>query len=106
MPRRERGRGRPPRRDDDWDEEPPLRRRDQRRSWERQRGRAPAPEPFLLSEILPVPTLSEPPTPVCGNCREWFGEEPGGRGDCAHPGSGFLHPWSDTPACPFFVPRR
>jgi hypothetical protein len=49
----------------------------------------------------PVPSAVAPAA-VCGNCREWFPDEVGGRGTCAHPGSGFLKPWSDTPACPFF----
>ncbi len=41
-------------------------------------------------------------SPVCGGCLEWFPDQEGGRGTCDHPGSGFLKPWSDTPACPFF----
>lgn len=61
------------------------------------------------------PPVAEPAPPLswsavelpraCGNCREWFADEVGGRGTCDHPGSGFLKPWSDTPACPFFSPR-
>lgn len=40
---------------------------------------------------------------ACGTCRNWLADGmPGGRGSCDHPGSGFLHPYSDTPACPFF----
>lgn len=53
--------------------------------------------------VFPVSLLPEPAAgPVCGRCREWFADEVGGRGTCDHPGSGFLKPWSDTPACPFF----
>ena len=51
---------------------------------------------LLESEAAPRPA------PMCGNCLEWFADEEGGRGTCDHPGSGFLKPWSDTPACPFF----
>lgn len=44
-------------------------------------------------------------TPVvvaaCGNCREYVEDPNGGRGECLHPGSGVLFPWSDTPPCPF-----
>ncbi len=39
----------------------------------------------------------------CGSCRNWMADGmPGERGTCDHPGSGFLHPYSDTPACPFY----
>lgn len=55
----------------------------------------PAPPPLqaLMAEAAPR---------TCGRCREWFADEAGPRGTCDHPGSGFLKPWSDTPACPFF----
>lgn len=81
--------------------EPPAPRRG--RDWDRPRHRAVEPVmPPVWTEAPPAPAVAR----VCGNCREWFGEEVGGRGDCAHPGSGFLRPWSDTPACPFFEARR
>lgn len=59
-------------------------------------GRA---EPVIDDAALPAPVQI---AAVCGRCREWFADEEGGRGTCDHPGSGFLKPWSDTPACPFF----
>jgi hypothetical protein len=37
----------------------------------------------------------------CGNCREFIEDAEGGRGECLHPGSGILSPWTDTPACQF-----
>lgn len=43
---------------------------------------------------------------TCGGCLEWYPHEEGGRGDCHHPGSGFVSPWSDTAACPFYSSRR
>lgn len=48
---------------------------------------------------------SAPPAPACGNCREFVPNEDAGRGECLHPGSGILMPWSDTPPCPFHHPR-
>ncbi len=39
---------------------------------------------------------------TCGSCREFLGDENGGRGECLHPGSGVLHPWTDTEGCPFW----
>lgn len=43
---------------------------------------------------------------VCGGCREFIEDQEGGRGTCLHPGSGVLAPWTDTPACQFFVMQR
>jgi hypothetical protein len=37
----------------------------------------------------------------CGSCREFVEDQEGGRGECLHPGSGILSPWTDTPACQF-----
>lgn len=55
-----------------------------------------------LVPLWQTPLDPSPTTQTCGVCREWFADEVGGRGSCDHPGSGFLKPWSDTPACPFF----
>jgi hypothetical protein len=63
-------------------------------------------ELFLSGEESPDTPNSAPPARTCGRCREWFPHPEGGRGNCAHPGSGFLFPWADTPACPFFTPLR
>lgn len=62
----------------------------------------------LLRGGAETPDVPEPApsTRTCGQCREWFPHSEGGRGNCAHPGSGFLFPWADTPACPFFTPLR
>lgn len=38
----------------------------------------------------------------CGACREFVEDQEGGRGECLHPGSGILSPWTDTPACQFY----
>jgi hypothetical protein len=44
--------------------------------------------------------------PTCGACRNFSPDDlPGGRGECDHPGSGFMFPYSDTPGCPFFQRR-
>ncbi|HZU75256.1 MAG TPA: hypothetical protein VFA70_00725, partial [Dehalococcoidia bacterium] len=44
--------------------------------------------------------------PCCGDCRNWLNrQEPDGRGECDHPGSGFSYPYRETAACPFFEPR-
>lgn len=44
---------------------------------------------------------------TCGGCRNWQPHnEPGGRGSCDHPASGFSYPYEDTAACPFYEPRR
>lgn len=44
---------------------------------------------------------------TCGGCRNWLPHnEPGGRGSCDHPASGFSYPFEDTAACPFYEPRR
>ena len=48
----------------------------------------------------------EPPTKVCGGCREFVEDQEGGRGTCLHPGSGVLSPWTDTLACQFFIAQR
>ncbi|HLZ70810.1 MAG TPA: hypothetical protein VKV26_12990 [Dehalococcoidia bacterium] len=46
-------------------------------------------------------------TLTCGGCRNWLpNNEPGGRGSCDHPASGFSYPYEDTAACPFFEARR
>jgi hypothetical protein len=37
----------------------------------------------------------------CGTCREFVEDQEGGRGECLHPGSGVLAPWTDTPGCQF-----
>jgi hypothetical protein len=68
------------------------------------------------SAVLPrrSESLIEPAVVVakaCGGCREFIEDQDGGRGTCLHPGSGVLAPWTDTPACQFFVrsgkaPRR
>lgn len=43
---------------------------------------------------------------ACGQCREFIEDRDGGRGSCLHPGSGIAFPWTDTPACDFYAPRR
>ncbi|MHB8574231.1 MAG: hypothetical protein ACYDCQ_02770 [Dehalococcoidia bacterium] len=44
---------------------------------------------------------------TCGSCRNWMShQDVEGRGTCDHPGSGYTYPYSDTPGCPFFDPRR
>lgn len=60
--------------------------------------------PAFSFDTLETPTA--PVAPVCGYCREWLEREPGLRGTCLHPGSGIMHPWPDTPGCPFFRARR
>jgi hypothetical protein len=107
MSRRDRGRGPRRGRDESWEDEPRQRPRDRQRDWQRERRR----ERVRDARPTPVPAVVAPREPppvarVCGNCREWFGEELVGRGECAHPGSGFLRPWADTQACPFFEARR
>ena len=42
----------------------------------------------------------------CGGCREFVEDSEGGRGNCLHPGSGIVSPWTDTPACDFYAARR
>ncbi|GIW15004.1 MAG: hypothetical protein KatS3mg063_0857 [Tepidiforma sp.] len=55
---------------------------------------------------------SEPARPeaaaarTCGGCREFVEDGDLGRGTCLHPGSGVLHPWTDTPACEFWSRGR
>jgi hypothetical protein len=106
MARRDRNRrGRP--RDDDWGNGRERRsdRRDDRRQRDRGRDRSARQEqPPALAFVPEQPAA--PVARVCGNCREWFAHDAGGRGDCSHPGSGFSFPWSDTPACDFFDARR
>lgn len=103
-------------------------RRDRARGRDRRTGRA-DPEPRRQGQRTPPkpappPAAREPQrspveaawarllTPTasaqtCGACRNWLGhDEPGGRGTCDHPGSGFSFPFSDSPACPFFQSRR
>ncbi len=46
------------------------------------------------------------PVKQCGNCREFLEDEHGGRGECLHPGSGILRPWTDTASCDFYARRR
>jgi hypothetical protein len=40
---------------------------------------------------------------TCGRCREFVEDGELGRGTCLHPGSGVLHPWTDTPGCDFWA---
>ena len=47
-----------------------------------------------------------PAVSLCGGCREFVEAQEGGRGTCLHPGSGILSPWTDTPACQFFLAQR
>lgn len=78
-----------------------------RRARHRRSDREAEPLELCLSgEETPEVLDPAPPTRTCGQCREWFPHPEGGRGNCAHPGSGFLFPWADTPACPFFNPLR
>lgn len=39
---------------------------------------------------------------TCGGCREFVEDGELGRGTCLHPGSGVLHPWTDTAGCDFW----
>ncbi|MCX7616409.1 hypothetical protein [Tepidiforma sp.] len=41
-------------------------------------------------------------TRTCGDCREFVEDGELGRGTCLHPGSGVLHPWTDTAGCDFW----
>jgi len=43
---------------------------------------------------------------TCNSCADFIEDENAGRGECLHPGSGILSPWSDTPACGFHSRRR
>ncbi|MFN0145239.1 MAG: hypothetical protein ACKVT1_01905 [Dehalococcoidia bacterium] len=43
---------------------------------------------------------------TCGGCREFVEDSEGGRGNCLHPGSGIVSPWTDTKACDFYAARR
>jgi len=66
---------------------------------------------FLLSAgfgaVGPSALLPRATGPTCGGCRNWLAhEDPGGRGTCDHPGSGFAFPFTDTPGCSFFQSRR
>jgi hypothetical protein len=87
------------------DEEPVAGRRksdDRRRSRNVERD-----QPYYAS---PPPFVPQPPpaavAKVCGRCRNFMlSDVPGGRGECDHPGSGFMYPYTDTPACPFFDGR-
>lgn len=59
------------------------------------------PPPGVVPYAPPAPAI-----PVCGRCRNFLHSDvPGGRGECDHPGSGFMYPYTDTPACPFFSGR-
>ncbi len=42
------------------------------------------------------------PARTCGGCREFVEDGELGRGTCLHPGSGVLHPWTDTAGCDFW----
>jgi len=55
-----------------------------------------------LDEYGKVPAAVE----TCGGCLEFVEDEVGGRGECLHPGSGVLSPWTDTAACAFYARRR
>ena len=109
MPRRNRARGgrardgrwgSPRKQPPSWDDERDYPQQTPQRSRPEHRRRPVDDEVMVieLRERAPVAT-------VCGNCREYFPDEVGGRGTCEHPGSGFLNPWSDTPGCPFFAAR-
>lgn len=99
------GRRKPRRRG--WDDGEQSRPAARTRPDKRGRNQTPAREPAPPAPVLPVRLAPEPAAArTCGDCREWFAHEEGGRGDCGHPGSGFSFPWSDTPACPFFARRR
>jgi hypothetical protein len=110
MPRRNRHRGgngggrwgSPRKRDPDWEPDVRPERSPSRRDRSRHNTAGATAELPVWSEPVVAPAVAA----LCGNCREWYPDEIGGRGDCAHPGSGFLRPWSDTPACPFFDARR
>lgn len=57
---------------------------------------------FAFDASGPIPMLAQI-VRGCGSCRNWRPDDmPGGRGTCDHPGSGFLNPYADTPACPFY----
>ena len=56
--------------------------------------------------LFPGAKRQQAPPAACGGCREFVEDEHGGRGECLHPGSGILSPWTDTPGCPFFAARR
>ncbi|WP_322797442.1 hypothetical protein [Tepidiforma sp.] len=80
-------------------------RRAQRREWLTS-GRDPfeVGDPF---EELPVTAVSPPAAQrVCGQCREFVEDREFGRGTCLHPGSGVMHPWTDTPGCDFWARGR
>lgn len=87
------------------DDEPAVsRRRDDRR---RSRRTADADEPrYAPPPALLAPVDSSPVARACGRCRNFrLSDIPGGRGECDHPGSGFMYPYTDTPACPFYQAR-
>lgn len=48
-------------------------------------------------------TDGAPAAKTCGRCREFVEDGELGRGTCLHPGSGVLHPWTDTAACDFWA---
>ena len=84
------------------------------------RGRSHGPSPALLPTIQELTLLDDDELEMlvmnhlrtatavkaCGSCREFLEDQEGGRGTCLHPGSGVLSPWTDTPGCDFFTPRR
>jgi hypothetical protein len=97
--------------DDEWDRgadrRSPRRQERDRRKEHRRRDRHSARAAALpVDEFAPALPIAVPVARVCGNCREWYPHDTGGRGDCGHPGSGFSFPWADTPACDFFAARR
>lgn len=57
-------------------------------------------------ELLSLMGRGRTETQTCGGCREFVEDEVGGRGECLHPGSGILSPWTDTAACAFYAGRR
>ncbi|MGK2966301.1 MAG: hypothetical protein ACSLFM_11965 [Tepidiformaceae bacterium] len=97
------------------------RQREQRSSsWESERDAYPVAPPMVVSRqtapgasdyFLGVNLAIDDFAPrvevnACGSCREFIEDQHGGRGECLHPGSGILSPWTDTPGCPFFARIR
>lgn len=52
---------------------------------------------------LGLSLVESPSVRTCGRCREFVEDGELGRGTCLHPGSGVLHPWTDTPGCGFWA---
>jgi hypothetical protein len=85
----------------------------EQRSWPRRDGVATASPPHLdfFDDDLLVAFQARTETPAetarsCGNCREFVLNEETCRGECLHPGSGYVSPWPDTPGCPFYARAR